>query len=198
MAGREDRGCKPGARGGLKLIPIADPSVMDPRLVAFHAYWKARCRNGSPPRRSDIDPLLEIPALAPDLFMLDKVADRRRYVVRLAGTRIVERYGADTTGQPIVGLTSGRYKDALVALLDATAETQKPVHSLTNYLHPTRSYMTVERLMVPLVDDEGRTAILLVCQLFHDSKQMERANLRDVTLEVQNLDAGFRFTAHTL
>ena len=59
----------------------------------LYAYWRhlALCRGGVP-RREDFDPA-EVPALLPNLFIVEKDADTGRYLFRLSGTGIRDIMG---------------------------------------------------------------------------------------------------------
>lgn len=92
-----------------------------------HDYWRARCApDGGPPRRDDLDPLLDIPQAAPNLTLLDVERDAAGrpvdYFFRLVGTRIVAFEG-DCTGRRLSEILVDRdlYADAWAQYADATA-----------------------------------------------------------------------------
>lgn len=67
----------------------------------MYEYWKDKCAGRAMPQRSDIDPL-DIARHLPNITLVDVVADARRYVYRVAGTREVDARGADSTGQSVL------------------------------------------------------------------------------------------------
>lgn len=160
-------------------------------------YWESRAVEGVP-GRGDIDPLMDVPRLAPDLFMVNVIDGGADFVVRLVGTRVVERYGNDSTGQSIRSLTGGIYRQAILALFRSCVERRRPIHSLTNYLHPDRPHSTVERLMMPLREAGDDVTIVLTIQLFHDAPDLVARPLRQVVEETAEAGDAFRFQAHVV
>ncbi len=45
----------------------------------LYAYWKSKHRDGRPPARVDLDPVMEIPQLARSLILFDIVPEGFRY-----------------------------------------------------------------------------------------------------------------------
>ena len=165
---------------------------MSKAVIEFHDYWLSHVDGDRLPRRADLDPLIEIPTLVPDVFLVDVLPDSPDFRVRLMGTRVVERLGLETTGKMISEWTRGAYREAILALLRATINHRRPVYSVTNFIHPERAQAVVERLMVPLVNDDGKVVIVATFQLFH---QFARAEvLRDVLEKVSldDMNAQFR------
>lgn len=177
--------------------PLEDLSATDPRIREMLDYWRAR----SPcqvPARADLDPLLDIPHLAPDLFMVDVISGGADFIVRLVGTRLVERYGRDTTGMSILELSSGTYLEAILALMRACLQRRRPIYSVTDYLHPEKSHLTVERLIVPLRHHGPEVEILLVLQLFHAPSEIKPDLHSDVLADVAQETTTAKFRAFVL
>ena len=130
---------------------------------ALHHYWLLKHRDGQPPSRKDLDPLIEIPSLVANLVLLEPVDGSYRY--RLVGTEVVKRTGLEMTGK-MIGLTitlpemRGEWRLAL----DTAAETQRPQLFLSKMPEGvTARYVT---LMLPLVTD-GATEMIMV-GIFYD------------------------------
>jgi hypothetical protein len=66
-------------------------------LRQLFQYWDEKRGGRRAPSREDIDPAGMVEAL-PNVFLIDVVAEPRRYRVRLMGTELVECYGQDITG----------------------------------------------------------------------------------------------------
>jgi len=64
----------------------------------LYLYWRSKCRDGTIPRRADIDPV-EIPKLVPNMLIADIEHDPFRVRYRLVGTAIVEATGFEFTGK---------------------------------------------------------------------------------------------------
>jgi hypothetical protein len=77
-------------------------------------YWN-RVRDGAPAaRRSDIEPS-DIRVILADTFIL-QCADRERYPIRLAGTRMCSAFGREMRGDDFRGLWKPSDRDAVAAL----------------------------------------------------------------------------------
>ncbi|NMM46285.1 PAS domain-containing protein [Rhodospirillaceae bacterium KN72] len=72
-------------------------SDIHPRNKDFADYWLSLPRDGLIPSRADFDPT-DVPRLLPR-FILHEVQDRKRIYIRLCGTALVRRHGADITGR---------------------------------------------------------------------------------------------------
>jgi hypothetical protein len=59
-------------------------------------YWRDKHAGSTPPARADLDPLAEITALVPNLFLIDVIRDT--FKMRLVGSEIMLRAGVDQTG----------------------------------------------------------------------------------------------------
>ena len=87
---------------------------------------------------------------------------------------------------------------AILALFRSCVERRRPIHSLTNYLHPDRPHSTVERLMMPLRGAGDDVTIVLTIQLFHDAPDLVTRPLRQVVEETVEAGDAFRFQAHVV
>jgi hypothetical protein len=65
----------------------------------FVEYWRGRRRDGGVPHRADLDPLIDVPALAPGFFIYDVVEGGGDFRLRLMGTGLVRLFGRDVTGK---------------------------------------------------------------------------------------------------
>jgi len=124
---------------------------------ALHRYWLLRHRDGRPPARKDLDPLIEIPAMVANLVLLEPVDGSYRY--RLVGTEVVKRSGMEMTGKMIgLAITAPGMRDQWRTALDTVSETRKPQLFLSKMPEGvTARYVT---LMLPLVS-EGVTEMIL-------------------------------------
>lgn len=130
--------------------------------------------------------------------MVNVIGGGADFVVRLVGTRVVERYGSDTTGRSVLDLSSGTYLEAILALMRAGIEQRRPVYSVTDYLHPEKSHLTVERLILPLRHQGPEVEILLVLQLFHAPSQTRPTLHSEILAEIAQETAKAEFRAYVL
>ena len=89
---------------GITRMATSDPAdFLDrchPAVRAIYEYWDRKRGDRRMPARRDIDPTEFVPHL-PGIMLVDVVADERRYVYRLVGTREVEARGRNPTGRPV-------------------------------------------------------------------------------------------------
>jgi hypothetical protein len=81
------------------LDPKAD-EIPHPGLRELYRYWCDRRASPDLPGRGDIDPL-DIPALLPNLMLIDVADNPPAMTYRLVGTALVTRMGRDATGLPL-------------------------------------------------------------------------------------------------
>ncbi len=92
-----------------------DLSGFTPDIAAFCGYWDGKRRGRSMPARCDIDPAEIVPFL-PGIMLVDVVADERRFVYRLVGTREVAMRGRDPTGKSVGEGFFGASAEASIAM----------------------------------------------------------------------------------
>lgn len=124
---------------------------------ALHRYWQQKHRDGRPPSRKDLDPLIEIPSLVANLVLLDPADGSYRY--RLVGTEVVKRTGIEMTGKMIgLTITAPEMRGEWRLALDNVFSTQRPQLFLSKMPEGiTARYVT---LMLPLVS-AGVTEMIL-------------------------------------
>ncbi|MDB5395182.1 MAG: hypothetical protein JWM91_2688 [Rhodospirillales bacterium] len=64
-----------------------------------YLYWLSRHVDGQPPRRADIDPMIDLPHMASNLIMIELRHDGAEY--RLIGSEVVSYFGVDRTGKEV-------------------------------------------------------------------------------------------------
>ena len=124
-------------------------------LQELYAYWDSKRAGRAMSSRSDIDPL-EIPQLLPILLICDVEPNSERLKVRLVGTKIVEFYGADYTGQYIDELDLGDRRQAVLNAYRECIHAKQPSVKSHMFWNIRGLHFRVERIVLPLSDDQVR------------------------------------------
>lgn len=103
---------------------VDSDALPDQRLQQALRYWNMRRGERAMPTRADIDPV-DIPYLLAHLMIVDRGADGRCAIVRLAGTRVVEEFGSDPTGRDLHDVPE---MASLSALCRSTATGAAPLY----------------------------------------------------------------------
>jgi hypothetical protein len=144
-------------------IPLPDPVPRD--LQPLFRYWDRKRGARRMPRRADIDPAELKPFLAA-LMIVDVVADDRRYVYRLIGTREVEARGRDPTGRPVGEAFIGSSRERVLANYDRVQLTGRP-HIDTGTVITTKDRLDDSHVIfLPLSEDDQTVSQILVYTVF--------------------------------
>ena len=132
-------------------------------------YWRAKHRAGQLPARADLDPLIEIPGLVPNIFLIDRVGDAFR--LRLVGSELALRARTDLTGTIVNAANiDAPGVEAFVAFLGRAARDRVPVlyASAPGY----QSSNGAIGVILPLADDG-----MLLGGLFFDLPELSERTL---------------------
>lgn len=124
----------------------------------LYRYWLARHVEGRPPRRADIDPMIDLPHLASNLVVIDFRAEGAEY--RLIGSKVVNHFGVDHTGKRVG--TSGVDKKQVAAwrrTIDAVAREGR-AHLLVSHYPGADKTQTIALLLPLAPDADGVMKIL--------------------------------------
>lgn len=147
----------------MSLEPRGRSTIASARLRQLHDYWN-RCRAGrAMPARADIDPL-DIPRLLPILLLLDVEPGSGRLKVRVAGTAVVEMYGADYTGRYLDDIEFGDRRAAVLHDYTVCRLSRQPYVSEHSFWTTRGVTMRIERVILPLSED-GETVSQLLAGL---------------------------------
>ena len=138
---------------GVRLASAMTTALIDPEAKGAAAglrYWELRRGEHTMPARADIDPL-HIPALLPQVFLIDVRREPLDFDYRLLGTQIVRHSEADYTGKSLRDLPAQCPPSQMWSLFQRVVEERRPYSAEVPYLHlPGKS---VEILATPLSDD---------------------------------------------
>lgn len=125
---------------------------MHSRLVAAgFQYWN-RCRRGRKmPARCDLDPLIDIPALVPNVMLFDVQRDPLDFRWRLIGTRVRQNFWKDYTGQWFSADPNyGNRESSVWKSMETVVLTGRPVLHHPIYVGPHDDFLHVENILLPL------------------------------------------------
>ncbi len=144
----------------------------------LYRYWQSKQRDGHPPGRRDIDPILDIPLIVANLVLLDVLSDGYRF--RVIGTMNVEVWGVEMTGKR-VGESGRPLSELLVPTYDRVVKEQKPrlIVSRKNTGAAGAKFLLI---VLPLVDASGRTEQLL-CGAFYEGDFLPGGVLQNLIAE---------------
>lgn len=132
----------------------------DTKLRRLYDYWCARCPEGAPPSRRDIDPL-DIPDLLPNLFLLDVVGDAEDFVFRLAGSLVEDAFSMPLRGRSIAEIQKAAGTPIPVVQHIEVARGGGPRYREGSVLVAGREHWRTQRLLLPLSSD-GRIVDVLI------------------------------------
>jgi len=136
---------------------MAALDMHSPLIVEGFRYWNERRRGRPMPERGDLDPLIDIPRLAPSLMLFDVRRDPLDFRWRLVGSRIRQYMWKEYTGEWFS--EDPRYNDRESAVWLALARVEaerRPVLLRPDYVGPHKDFLHVENVLMPLgVDQAG-------------------------------------------
>ena len=161
-ASRKAIGPQPDTPPGM-LTRIDESDLPDESARQLWRWWQASAERGAPPRREDFEPT-EVPQALPGITIFDVERDPLRFRVRIVGTRIAEATGRDTTG---VYLDQLENAEAIIARARWAAENRHPYFvPLSPVTWTSKKFRHYATLALPLVDDAGRTCMILYYMSF--------------------------------
>jgi len=138
-----------------------DLSLFAPDVRAFHRYWDSKRRGRAMPSRADIDPA-EIVAFLPGIMLIDVIADARRFVYRLVGTREAAMRGRDPTGKSVSEGFYGASAEASMASYQDVVARRALRLERRQFTTPDGRYGREQVILLPLSDDDAEVNMILV------------------------------------
>ena len=142
--------------GKIIRVSDADPAVLATTfcddVLAFYALWRTKKGPRATPRRADFDPT-EMKAFLSGITLIDIVADERRFVYRLIGTREVAMRDNDPTGKGVAeGYFATSAETALAAYQDVV-DRVAPRFERRRFVTPDGRVGNEQAVLLPLSDD---------------------------------------------
>ncbi|MGB8273957.1 MAG: PAS domain-containing protein [Alphaproteobacteria bacterium] len=146
---------------------VLPPEAFEPELIELYEYWLRKAPPGRLPGRQHIDPIDLSARLLPHVLLLDVVRgpEGLRFRLRLAGTAVAQLIGREIAGLYFDEIAPPERTAPVIAGLCAIVESRKPVFLESPLTVPSRDYIWVKRLGLPLARD-GET-IDMVLAAFH-------------------------------
>ena len=141
--------------------PHADLRVVqEPKMHDLYRYWEGKLRGRIMPARADIDPL-ELRQQLANLILVDVVGSPPQFRIRLAGTDIVSRYGAELTGKALDDIDLGGDLAAIKEQYEETVLKQMPTYCRHYIETKNHKFLRYERMLMPLSADGSTVNMLL-------------------------------------
>lgn len=151
---------------GAEAHDIASPQ--DPALMRILEYWSGKRAGRSMPSRGDLDPPIELRALASNIMLYD-VLGPAQYRVRLVGQAIVEFSGYNATGKLAGASMPPKSAAMTVEILDSVVAHRAPrFRAGLAHWHRDKSYRKFEACFLPLSPD-GKTVDIILAGLTFDT-----------------------------
>ncbi|MCF8470386.1 MAG: PAS domain-containing protein [Parvibaculum sp.] len=132
----------------------------DARLARLYAWWCKKKGDRIAPLRAELDPteLLKVLSI---MHLIDVSWEPFGFRHRLIGTELVERMGRDVTGQWVDEKIYGTATKDIFDGLAAVATEMRPYRRLSRLDWHARSWLGIEALEMPLLDEEGKVNMIL-------------------------------------
>ena len=127
----------------------------------IYDYWQRKRGGRRMPRRPDIEPL-ELTKLLPGIMLVDVVADDRRFVYRLVGTREVEARGEDPTGKSVGEKFFGSTRENVLSNYDRVCRERMPLFDDYSFSASGGRFIDEQVLFLPLSNDDQTVSQILV------------------------------------
>lgn len=132
-------------------------------------YWNMRRGDRAMPSRADIDPR-DIPYLLSRLMIVDRGADGTHAFIRLAGTRVVEKFSFDPTGRDLYDRPD---MESLCVLCRSTATCAAPLYIEGELAWSAIVHRPYGAICLPLSENGINVDKLLISFHFPDWQEAE-------------------------
>ena len=108
-------------------LTAAAPLIFDPLLRRLYQYWERERGSYPMPTRESVDPI-KMRYILGHVALIDVLAGRPRFRVRLHGTELVSHLGSDLTGKTVEELPFADLRRLVLAWFSGVAERRAPHH----------------------------------------------------------------------
>lgn len=136
-------------------------STRSPTIQNGFEYWQSKGWPERLPRREDLDPF-DVPALMPQIVLLDVRREPRDFFYRVIGTGVTEHLSKDWTGTWMSEIEHQRPPSRIWENCDKVVESKVPALSCVPYVGPHADFLYGEDVILPLGNERGDVEKLLV------------------------------------
>lgn len=147
----DDEGHMIGRGGFAGFVPeLAKP------LVLLNQTWEEMPRGGTVPSKSALDPA-KLVSMLPHVFLCERAPDGARDSIffRVHGTKVAEILQFDLTGKRLFDVLPEVRAVKVARAIELCMDEAMPVRQRLYSAFPNREDVLVERLILPLEDEEG-------------------------------------------
>jgi hypothetical protein len=155
-------------------------SICHPLTAEIYHYWERKRASRHLPARVDIDPA-EIRRHLPGIMIVQVVADERRYVYRLVGTREATARGEDPTGKTVAEHFFGSSRERALGNYDYVVSSRSYMFDNEDFFAPNGKLCREEVLFLPLAND-GENVDQIVVYTYHFWNPYQHRLAADVRL----------------
>jgi hypothetical protein len=139
--------------------------IKSSHVLAGYDYWLGKQRTLADPdmlpARHDLDPLMEVPRLAPRMMLKDVRHDPLDFRYRLVGTALRRHMAQDWTGQWLSQIPFQRVGSTVWQNNHLVTLQRAPLLARPPYVGPHKDFLYVESIILPLADN-GQTVDMLM------------------------------------
>jgi hypothetical protein len=148
----------------------------DERLARLYAYWHAKRVGKTAPRRTDLD-FADMADLLPIINLLEVEREPLGFRHRLVGAELVERLGRNARGRLVDEALYGPAAAEIFATLERLTSEIRPFRRRARLDWNGRSWLTLEAVELPLIDEDGRVDMILRGSSFSTPGQVPEQRL---------------------
>jgi hypothetical protein len=145
-------------------------------VLAGYDYWLGKQRAlGDPdmlPARRDLDPVLDVPRLLPQLMLMDVLGDPLDFRYRLVGSALRRHMAEDWTGRCLSDIPFQRAGSTVWDNNLRVLKERRPLLARPPYIGPHKDFLFVESVILPLAGDGQSVDMLLFAVDFIGSAAM--------------------------
>ena len=140
-------------------------AVASPMLLSAYDLWTTNLRGRTLPSRADFDPI-EMPKPLLHIILVDFERPKPRLRVRLSGTNVVNVFGGDYTGLYLDEIDFGDVRSKILHDYHFGVDAKQPLFSDHKFRRLSGTYLNIERVILPLADDETMNMLMAVLSFF--------------------------------
>ena len=130
-----------------------------PELIRVAEYCKHLAGSRVMPRLRQLS-LTDMLWVLEHIFLVDVLRDEDDYRFSLFGNHVRKIYGTDFSGKLLSSVNNANSRNLFRATYNAVVATQTALYLRGKYCWPTQE-IDVERLLIPLADDNGHLSTIL-------------------------------------